>query len=47
MQVLMEELISKIDFLSSKEKGIRNKILLEKAKTNLQEYDKTKNQILE
>ncbi len=47
MQVVMEELIDKIEYLSSKEKGIRNRILLENAKTNLKEYHKMKNQIIE
>jgi hypothetical protein len=47
MQVVMEELIDKINFLSSKEKGIRNKILLQNAKTNLEEYHKIKNQVIE
>jgi hypothetical protein len=47
MQVVMEELIDKINYLSSKEKGIRNRILLENAKNNLQEYHKVKNQIIE
>lgn len=43
----MEELIDKISYLSSKEKGIRNRILLENAKNNLEEYHKVKNQIIE
>ncbi|MBU2476632.1 hypothetical protein KKG83_04120 [Candidatus Micrarchaeota archaeon] len=47
MQVVMEELIDKISYLSSKEKGIRNRILLENAKNNLEEYHKVKNQIIE
>lgn len=43
----MEELINKIDYLSSKEKGIRNRILLENARNNLQEYHKVKNELIE
>ena len=43
----MEELIDKINYLSSKEKGIRNRLLLENARNNLEEYHKIKNQIIE
>ena len=43
----MEEILDKIDYLSSKEKGIRNRILLENAKTNLKEYHKVKNEFIE
>ncbi len=47
MRVVMEEILIQIDFLASKEKGIRNKILLENAKNNLEEYHKIKNQVFE
>lgn len=43
----MEEILDKIDFLSSKEKGIRNRLLLENAKNNLKEYHKIKNELIE
>ncbi len=47
MRVVMEEILDKIDYLSSKEKGIRNRILLENAKNNLKEYHKVKNELIE
>jgi len=47
MQIIMEELISKIDYLSVKEKSIRSRILLEKASNNLKEYHKIKNELIE
>jgi len=47
MKVVMEEILTQIDFLSSKEKGIRNRILLETARNNLKEYHKIKNEIIE
>ena len=47
MRVVMEEILDKIDYLSSKEKGIRNKILLENARNNLKEYHKIKNELIE
>ena len=47
MRVVMEEILDKINYLSSKEKGIRNRILLENARNNLKEYHKTKNELIE
>ncbi len=47
MHVIMEELITKIDYLSTKEKSIRNRLLLENASTKLKEYHKIKNEIIE
>jgi hypothetical protein len=43
----MEELINKIDYLSSKEKGIRNRILLQKARDSLKEYHRIKSELIE
>ncbi len=47
MHVIMEELIGKIDYLSIKEKSIRSRILLEKARDNLKEYNKIQNELME
>jgi len=45
MQVILEELIAKIEFLYSKEKSIRNRMLLENAIKSLKEYDKATRKI--
>ncbi|MFH1544874.1 MAG: hypothetical protein ABIE23_02165 [archaeon] len=40
MEIIMDETITKLESLKNKERGMRNRILLDSAIKSLREYDK-------